>query len=63
MSESKFPKTIKPLTRHSAELRAKILAMLKRGMSQNQISRKLDKSLGTIAYHVSRLRMAGLYKG
>jgi DNA-binding NarL/FixJ family response regulator len=62
MPKIKFRKTLKPLTRHSAELRAQILAMLKRGMSQNKISRELDKSLGTVGYHVLRLRQAGLYK-
>ena len=63
MAKIAFPRTLKPLTRHSAELRAQILAMLKKGMSQNEISRELDKSLGTVGYHVSRLRLAGLYKG
>jgi DNA-binding NarL/FixJ family response regulator len=63
MGKQNFPRSLKPLTRHSAELRAQILAMLKRGMSQNKISRELDKSLGTVGYHVSRLRMAKLYKG
>ncbi|MFI5057432.1 MAG: helix-turn-helix domain-containing protein [Candidatus Acidiferrales bacterium] len=55
-------KSLKPLTRHSAKLRAQILSMLKRGKSQNQISRELDRSLGTIGYHVSRLRLAGFLK-
>jgi DNA-binding NarL/FixJ family response regulator len=63
MPKITFPRTMKPLTRHSAELRAQILAMLKKGMSQNQISRELDKSLGTVGYHVSRLRLAKQYKG
>jgi DNA-binding NarL/FixJ family response regulator len=63
MTERIFRKTPKPLTRHSAKLRAEILAMLKRGKSQNQISRDLDMSLGTIGYHVGRLRQARLYKG
>jgi DNA-binding NarL/FixJ family response regulator len=63
MAKATFPKSMKPLTRHSAELRAQILAMLKKGKSQNQIARELDKSLGTIGYHVSRLRQARLYKG
>lgn len=58
-----FRKTGKPLTRHSLQLRAKILEMLKRGISQNQIARDLDKSLGTIGYHVSRLRATKQYKG
>jgi len=62
MGKPVFRKTYKPLTRHSAELRAQILKMLKRGKSQNQIARNLKKSLGTIGYHVSRLRLAGLYK-
>jgi DNA-binding NarL/FixJ family response regulator len=62
MPKIKFPRKLKPLTRHSAELRAQILAMLKKGLSQNQIARELDKSLGTVGYHVSRLRLAGLYK-
>ena len=63
MTERIFRKTPKPLSRHSAKLRTKILAMLKRGKSQNQISRDLGMSLGTIGYHVGRLRQAGLYKG
>lgn len=63
MTKREFRKTPKPLARHTAKLRARILAMLKRGKSQNQISRDLDMSLGTIGYHVLRLRQAGLYKG
>ena len=63
MAKHNFPKTLKPLTRHSAELRAEILAMLKKGKSQNQIARDLNKSLGTVGYHVSRLRLAGKIKG
>lgn len=62
MTKPKLPKSLQPRTRHSAELRAQILAMLKRGVSQNKISRELDKSLG-IGYHVSRLCRADLYKG
>ena len=62
MPKFDFRKTYKPLTRHSAELRAQILAMLKKGKSQNQIARELNKSLGTVGYHVGRLRLAGLYK-
>ncbi len=62
MKKLKFPKTLNPLTRHSAELRAQILAMLKKGLSQNEIARQLDISLGTVGYHVARLRRAGMYK-
>jgi DNA-binding NarL/FixJ family response regulator len=62
MKKPIFLKTLKPLTRHSAELRAQILAMLKKGMSQNEISRQLDISLGTVGYHVARLRRGGYYK-
>ena len=62
MNKTSFPRTLKPLTRHSAELRAQILAMLKKGKSQNEIARELDKSLGTVGYHVKRLRMAGKLK-
>jgi DNA-binding NarL/FixJ family response regulator len=62
MKKPEFPKTFKPLTRHSGELRAQILAMLKKGMSQNEIARQLDISLGTVGYHVGRLRQAGAYK-
>jgi len=62
MKKPEFPKTFKPLTRHSRELRAQILAMLKKGMSQNKIARQLDISLGTVGYHVGRLRQAGMYK-
>ena len=57
-----FPKPAKPLTRHSAELRDQILAMLKKRMSQNEIARQLDISLGTVGYHVAQLRQAGMYK-
>jgi len=56
-----FPLSLKPLTRHSTELRAKILSLLKKDTSQREISRKLKISLGTVGYHVARLRMAGLY--
>ena len=63
MAKHNFQKTLKPLTRHSGELRAEILAMLKKGKSQNQIARELNKSLGTVGYHVSRLRLAGKLKG
>lgn len=62
MSKPEFPRSLKPLTRHSAELRAEILAMLKSGKSQNQIARDLDISVGTVGYHVSRLRLIGSYK-
>lgn len=63
MKKIEFPRSLEPLTRHSRELRAQILAMLKKGKSQNEIARELNKSLGTVGYHVSRLRMAGKYKG
>lgn len=63
MAKPVFLRSYKPLTRHSAKLRAQILAMLKSGKSQNQIARELDKSLGTVGYHVGRLRKAGIYKG
>jgi hypothetical protein len=62
MKERIFRKTPMARTRHSAKLRAKILAMLKRGKNQNQISRDPGMSLGTIGYHVGRLRQTGLYK-
>ena len=62
MKKPLFPKSLKPLTRHSAELRAQILAMLKKRVSQNEIARQLDISLGTGGYHVARLRRAGDYK-
>lgn len=62
MKKPEFPRSLKPLTRQSAELRTQILAMLKKGVSQNEIARQLDKSLGTVGYHVARLRLAGLYK-
>jgi hypothetical protein len=63
MTERIFQKTPKPLSRQAAKLRARILAMLERDKSPNQISRDLGMSLGTIGYHVGRLRQAGLYKG
>lgn len=59
MANAKFPRNFKPLTRHSRELRAKILASLKKGLSQNKISRELEISLGTVGYHVSVLRKSG----
>ncbi len=62
MKKPEFPKTLNPLTRHSAELRAQILAMLKKGLSQNEIARQLDISLGTVGYPVARLRRAGMYR-
>jgi DNA-binding NarL/FixJ family response regulator len=62
MRKPEFPRRFKPLTRHSRELREKILASLKRGISQQQISRNLDISLGTVGYHVSVLRKSGAYK-
>jgi hypothetical protein len=43
------------------ELQAKILEMLKGGVSQNAIARKLHKSPGTIGHHVKSLRMSGKY--
>ncbi len=63
MAKPIFPITYKPLTRHSAELRAQILALLKKRKSQNQIARELGISLGTVGYHVRRVREAGIYKG
>ena len=60
--KTEFPRKFKPLTRHSRELRENILAMLKRGVTQQQISRDLDISLGTVGYHVSVLRKSGAYK-
>jgi DNA-binding NarL/FixJ family response regulator len=56
-----FPLSLKPLTRHSAELRKQILSMLKKGTSQHEIARKLKISVGTVGYHVARLRIAGDY--
>ena len=63
MPKIKFQSTYKPLTPHSAELRTQILALLKKGKSQNQIARDLEISLGTVGYHVGRLRLLHLYKG
>ena len=63
MPKFKFRLTYKPLTRHSAELREQILALLKKGKSQNQIARDLQISLGTVGYHVGRLRLRKQYKG
>jgi DNA-binding NarL/FixJ family response regulator len=63
MTKPVLRKKFQPINRHSRELRKTILAMLERGISQNKISRQLDKSLGTIGYHVACLRKAGLYKG
>ncbi len=62
MVKSQFPRNFKPLTQHSRELRAKILAGLKKGLSQNKISRELDVSVGTVGYHVSVLRKSGQFK-
>ena len=56
-----FPLSLKPLTRHSADLRAKILSLLKKRKSQHEIARSLKISLGTVGYHVKRLRMAGQF--
>lgn len=56
-------KSYQPMTRHSAELRAKILKMLKSGKSQNEISRELAISLGTVGYHVRLMRLSGTFKG
>lgn len=56
-----FPLSLKPLTRHSAELRLKILSMLKKGESQHAIARDLKISLGTVGYHVKRLRASGQF--
>ena len=58
---SEFPLSLKPLTRHSAELRSKILSMLKKGKSQHAIARDLKISLGTVGYHVKRLRASGQF--
>ena len=63
MAKPIFRKTYAPLTRHSRELREKILALLKNGISQNQIARDLNVSLGTVGHHVRCLRLAGVYKG
>ena len=60
-AEPEFPLSLKPLTRHSAELRAKILPMLKKDKSQHAIARELKISLGTVGYHVKRLRAAGQF--
>jgi|GEM_PF-5043195 DNA-binding NarL/FixJ family response regulator len=57
--EPEFPLSLKPLTRHSAELRGKILSLVKKGKSQRAIARVLKISLGTVGYHVKRLRAAG----
>lgn len=62
MPKAKFPRNFKPLTPHSRELRAKILSGLKKGRSQNKISRELGVSLGTVGYHVSVLRKSGQFK-
>jgi DNA-binding NarL/FixJ family response regulator len=62
MSKRVFPPAL-AIARHSARLRARILAMLKNGQSQHKIARKLKVSLGTVGYHVARLRGDGIYKG
>lgn len=62
MPKAKFPRKFKPLTPHSRELRVKILAGLKKGFSQNKISRELGVSPGTVGYHVSVLRKSGQFK-
>ena len=62
MPKPEFPRKYKPLTKHSRELRAKILAGLKKGVSQGKISRALDISLGTVGYHVRVLRQSGKLK-
>lgn len=56
-----FPLSLKPLIRHSADLRAKILSLLKKHKSEHEIARSLKISLGTVGYHVKRLRMAGQF--
>jgi DNA-binding NarL/FixJ family response regulator len=61
--DNDFPLSLKPLTRQSAELRAKILSLLKNGASEHQVARQLKISLGTVGYHVPRLRMAGDFEG
>lgn len=61
--DNDFPLSLKPLTRHSAELRAKILSLLKNGASQHEVGRKLKISLGPVGYHASRLQMAGDFEG
>jgi len=60
-ASSEFPISLKPLTRHSAQLRSQILSMLKKRKSQHHIARTLKISLGTVGYHVKRLRMAGQF--
>jgi DNA-binding NarL/FixJ family response regulator len=60
-AEPEFPLSLRPLTRHSAELRGQILSMLKKGQSQHAIARDLKISLGTVGYHVKRLRAAGQF--
>lgn len=62
MAKLKFPRKYEPLTRHSRELRARILSDIKKGISQNKISRALDISLGTVGYHVRVLRRSGQLK-
>jgi DNA-binding NarL/FixJ family response regulator len=62
MPKPKFARQYEPLTKHSRELRARILRDLKKGISQNKISRELDISLGTVGYHVRILRKAGKLK-
>ena len=51
-----------PLFVAKPELRAQILAMLREGMTQHSIARKLRKSVGTIGHHVKVLRKSGAYK-
>lgn len=60
-AEPEFPLSLKPLTRHSAELRAKILSMLRKGQSPHAIARERKIRLGTVGYHVNRLRAAGQF--
>jgi len=63
MTKQIFWKNYNPIMKRSAELQAQIHTMLKKGLSQNEIARQLDKSLGTVGYHVKRLRLQGKYKG
>jgi predicted transcriptional regulator len=51
-----------PLFVAKPELQAEILGMLKEGMTQRGIARKLRKSVGTIGHHVKVLRKSGAYK-
>jgi DNA-binding CsgD family transcriptional regulator len=61
MSERVFPPDLS-IASHSAKLRTRILFLLLKGKSQREIARRLKISVGTVGYHVARLRIGGEYK-